>query len=95
MPIKAQSVKEAKKQEKRIVIKENHSLVTHNPNYKQNNPSNRVSGNLSINTNRDSILKDDNYKHRPHNKACNVITIKEEPVDKKDENYKHQFPSGN
>jgi len=83
-----------KKQEQRLVVKERSDSVNYNSNYKQSHNKGGKEGHLTVNTETDSLFEGDNYKNRPHTQAYDVITIKKEPVEKKDENYKHQFPSG-
>jgi len=90
---KAQTLSKAKKQDKRLVIKESNSVNNFNPNYKQSRNEIRNTKTLTMSTEKDSAFEDDNYKHRPHNKSVDRIIIKQ-VVDKKDENYKHQFPLG-
>jgi|GEM_PF-6044482 len=89
-----QTPKTAKRQEERLVVKENSNNGSYNSNYKQSHNKGKKEGRLTVNTETDSLFEGDNYKNRPHTQAYDVITIKKEPVEKKDENYKHQFPSG-
>jgi hypothetical protein len=82
------------KSTKRLVIRESRTINNYNPNYKQSKNKTRTDNTLSITTEKDSSFEEDNYKHRPRNKSVDRVIIKE-VVDKKDENYKHQFPLGN
>ena len=78
----------------RPVVKESYYINNYNPNYKQGNFKGKAGKHLTAHTLRDSSFEEENYKHRPHNQVNDIIIIKKEPVEKKDENYKHQFPAG-
>ena len=90
----AQKGETTKKQEQKLVVKQSSDSGNYNSNYKQSYTKGKKEGRLTVNSETDSLFEGDNYKNRPHTQAYDVITIKKEPVEKKDENYKHQFPSG-